>query len=421
MRHHRRKGIALLAAVIAIEMSLSCGSVHAAIDNRDAIERAVGQRSEFDLAQEDHLNVLIGEQFSYDNNVFRLPDYLDVAGVVGANSSRQDRINSQSLELDGRRTLGRQVFTLDVRADNHRYDRNDDLNNVSTRNRLAWAWELGDQLSGQLGVDYNKSQATFVNTTVYTRNLVTTTDYFAAGRYQLGPHWGIFGALLGAETTLSAATSKTNNNKQKSGDLGTEYALSSTDAIGIEYRYTDTTFPRSLVPDETNYKEQIERVLFKHAFSERTLLDASFGYLKRTYSTSIVRDFSGNVWRATLEWQGSDKTQIFFDAWRKLQAYETAETNYFATTGGSISPVWKPTDKISLAVDLTYDNERYLGGGGFGVSRHDTVRAEHGVVTYTPRPLLILSASVGFENRSSDAVRFAYSDRLLGLNASLKF
>jgi hypothetical protein len=415
-----------IAALIAVAIPAVAYSddLQPGIDNRDTLEKATGAPNEAEALVHDHFDVLVGGQFTYDDNLYRLPSATNVTTVVGPNATRQDHIDTASLGLNGQRTFGRQIITFDVRAEDNRFAQNSDLNNVSDRDRVLWRWELGSLLSGQAGAEYNKYLAGFVNSTVYTRNLVSTTDYFGAGRYQIGPHWALFGGVYDTATTLSSLASQGNDNDTKSVDLGTEYGIDPNDSVGLEYRYTDTYFSHSPVPADSDYREDTERVLLKYAITNRTLIDASVGYKKRIYTAITTRDFSGDIWRATLQWQMTEKTKLVTDVWRKLQAYETAESDYFVTTGGSVASVWMATEKLTLSIDLSRNDEKYIGPGSTAstqVPRHDIVSAEHASVIYTPMRTLILTLSYGYERRTSNYSQYAYDDSLASANATLKF
>jgi len=57
----------------------------------------------------------------------------------------------------------RQTFTVDLRVDDNRFDKNTDLNNVSTTDKLFWQWDVGGVLSGQVGAIYDSGLISFVN------------------------------------------------------------------------------------------------------------------------------------------------------------------------------------------------------------------------------------------------------------------
>jgi exopolysaccharide biosynthesis operon protein EpsL len=423
-------GTTYVAAITAV----GAGRVYAALDYRDTLyrdtlEKAVDPPGDLNVDVGNMFTLFAADRESLDNNIYRLPSNVtDVSTVVGQDASRQDHINTSSAGLAGQWEIGRQIFALDLRADDNRYARNSDLNHVSGSDRAIWNWGLGSQLSGQVGADYNRSIASFVNTDVYTRNLVDQWDEFGGARYQIGPRWAVFGGVIQAETKLSALASRENDNKQKAVEVGTEYATGVQDSVGFEYRYTDANYPNILVANgaalSPNYNEDRARAFIKYSISDKTLLDASAGYLERDYPDHGIGKFSGDIWRASLQWQPRDKTQLLAVAWRELHAYLTAESDYYVSDGESVSPIWVATEKLSLSLLFSAEKQNYIGtapGTTVAGPRHDKVLAEQANVEYLPLRYVTVNFSIRREQRSSNEGQFAYNDTLATIGITAKF
>ncbi len=423
------------ATCVGAMTAAGAGRAYAALDYRDTLyrdtlEKAVDPPGDINVDAGNVFNVFAADQESFDNNLYRLPTSVtDVSAAVGPNASREDHINTASAGLDGQWDLGRQIVALDLRADDNRYASNTDLNHVSGSDKAIWNWAVGSALSGQVGADYTRSIASFVNTNVYTRNLVDQWEYFGGGRYQVGPRWAIFGGVLQTDTRLSAVASKPNDNNQKSVEAGTEYATGMQDSFGMEYRYTDATYPNTLLTGAVspNYNEDRARLFLKYAISDKTLIDASAGYLKRDYPSHAIGEFSGDIWRASLQWQPRDKTQILAVAWRELHAYLTAESDYYVSNGVSISPIWFASEKVNLSLLFSSEKQDYLGstpGVAIAGSRHDKVFAEQANLGYTPARYVTVNFSLRHEQRSTNEgqfAQFAYNDTLATIGVTAKF
>jgi exopolysaccharide biosynthesis operon protein EpsL len=368
-------------------------------------------------------------QESFDSNLYRVPTSVtDVSGTVGPNASREDYINTLTAGFDGQWALGRQIVVLNLRADDNHYANNTDLNHFSGSDKVIWNWAFTSALSGQVGMDYTRSIASFVNASVYTLNLVDQWEYFGGARYQVGPRWAIFGGAIQTNTRLSDVTSRHNDNNRKSVEVGTEFATGSQDSVGLEYRFTDTIYPNVFLPNgvaiSSNYKEDRARLFLKYAISDKMLIDASAGYLKRNYANHGIGDFSGDIWRASLQWQPREKTQILAVAWRELHAYPTAESDYYVSNGVSVSPVWNASEKINLSVLFSSEKQDYLGsapGVTVAGARHDKLFAEQANVGYTPVRHFTVNFSIRREQRSSNQGQFEYSDTLATIGVTGKF
>lgn len=415
--------------------ALTCSSeVFAAADYRDTLDKAVAGPDEMDVVPGDVLTPFVADALTYDSNLFRLPasvTNLTTLTGLGPKSTREDYMNSASAGLDAQWLAGaRQRINLDLRVDDNRFRHNDDLNNISTDDRLTWNWGIGGVLSGQVGADYSRFLASFINTEVYSRNLIQKEEYFAASRYQLGPRWAFFGGLLDTKYTLSDIQSKANNSSSKSVDLGGEFATSAADTIGFDYRFTDARYPNGIVLNGTSfdpdYREDRARVLAKYMISEKTVLDVSAGYLKRHYPNTVIGGFAGDIWRASLQWQPTPKTQLVVTGWRQLAADLTAQTDYFVDKGASLSPTWTATEKVSLTATVSHDDRDYIGSNpgvavAVGQARRDGITGERVGLTYTPTSAITCNFSYGHERRNSNLQQFTYNDNIGSAGINFRF
>jgi exopolysaccharide biosynthesis operon protein EpsL len=396
------------------------------VDPRDTLDKAVAEPDLIGGTAEDSFDLYVADRELYDSNVYRLSDGADIATLIGPTATKQDHINSPSVGLDGQWVLGRQIIDLVLRVDDNRFARNSNLNNVSTNDKLAWNWGLGDVLSGQVGVNYVRSLLSFVNAVVYTRNTYQQKEYFATARYQLGPRWTVYGGVLNTDVTVEEPATRANDSRRKSVDMGVEFVTNAADSLGLDYRYTDARYPNSVILSNTSfdpdYREDRLRILLKRTLSEKTTFDLNGGYLKRDYGNAIIGSFTGPIWRGSLGWQPTEKTQFILSTWRDLQAYLTDETNYYRSTGVSVSPVWIASEKISLSLLISWQDQNFIGSSPAQTNqtaRRDTVSAQQASLVYTPTRALTFDVSYRHEKRGSNQPLRAYTDELA--SAGVKF
>ena len=417
------------AAAIAsflIYAGTNCEAVKAAVIVQDTLETAVSAPVDL-TGQDDFFTIYAAERYLYDDNVYRLSsDITDLQALsgIGSHASRQDHIDTTTLGLDGQWSRGRQTFIVDLNADDNRFNINDNLNNISHNDKVQWNWDLNGLLTGQVGATYNSGLAGFVNATVYSRNIIDTTSYFSSARYQVGPRWAFFGGILDSGTTLSAPASQVNDYRSKSAEFGTEFVATVKTTTGLGYRHTDGRYPQSATGSE-NFREDIAYFYAKHEFTEKTSINGSAGYLQRDYSNSFIDSFSGLVWSLSLQWKPTDKIQLGADAWRRLQAYVTAQSDYFVSKGGSIAPRWVASEKIAFSLFLSVEYQDYIGRPAFSdlslVARRDTVSLSQAKFAYTPNRFLIVDLAYGYQKRNSNLQHLSFDDILAGATATLKF
>lgn len=424
----------LFAAAISAVASTSLGG---AVEYKDALDLAVAPPEDITAAQRTNRLILsAGDTFTYDNNIYRLPTGvtdLTVLPGIGRNPSRHDSIESVTGALDGEWLTGaRQSVDVGLRADYNRFFKNTDLNNVSSSDRAAWNWGLGDALSGRVGADYTRLFGGYSNVQVYSRDIVSRSEAFASLRYQVGPRWGIFGGLLGSTYSVSGAQAAYSNSRSKAADVGFDFTTE-INRIGFDYRYNDTRAPNSLVLNgvvfDPDYREDRARVLFRYALTEKTLVDASAGYLKREYPSTAIGSFSGEIWRVALQWQPTPKTQLLLGVWQQLDADLTSQTDYFVDKGVSLTPQWIASEKLTFSAGVWRETQNYVGSNPvgpipvdfIGQARHDTLTGETGSLVYTPTSKIVLTFSATHVKRNSNISQFEYNDFQGSANITYRF
>ncbi len=370
----------------------------------------------------DSYGFYVADQFQYDSNLYRLPaNFGSIATLVSPRASRADEINSVSVGGDGQVALGRQRFTLNLRADNNRFGHNRDLNNTSGYANLFWNWQVGSHLSGLLQADYNHALASFGETRTFGRDLVDSTHVFGNGRYQIGPRWSLYAGASNTNLSHSAPQTRFNNFHLKEADLGIELATNVNNTFSLQYRHADGRFPSSNLFTLNNvsftpsYLEDSTRFIVRYAFTDKTQLDANAGYYKRKFTETQVGNISGNFWRATLTWLPTEKTQLLFAGWHELHAYLVTESDYFVSQGGSVTAVWNVTEKLKLDFPLSYEKQNYIRQS-FSVQTlgplNATLATEQVDLNYSPRSSWILSLSLIHQHRNATLNFFRFDDQL---------
>jgi hypothetical protein len=372
-------------------------------------------------------DLYIADVFTYDDNLYRLPSYFDIAAVAGPSAKREDSFNTVSIGGDTHWFSYNQSVVANFRADENRFSHNASLNNVSGKGNLEWDWRLEANWSGQAGVSYYRGLANFANTGYYARDVVEREDYFGTIRYQVGSHWALYGGVIGANTSQTAIAEQLYDFHSKAGNAGIEFGSLSGNIISWEYRYTDANFPQDFVlngaPFNSNYREDTTRILLKYAFTVATELDVSAGYLKRDYPESEFASFSGDIWRAALQWQPTEKLQWVLTGWRQLTAYVDAESDYFVSNGASIAPAWTATEALTLSLGISRESHDYINSSPSVitfVSRHDRLTTEQARLVYTPTDSLAFNLTYRHDKHDSNQPRYQYNDTLATAGVTFK-
>jgi len=376
----------------------------------------------------DQYKVFVADQYSYDDNVFRLPTYFPFIGNgLAPNASREDHFDTVSVGTDDHWGFARQSLSLMLELSENFFVRNTDLDNTSGIGNFLWTWQFSSSLSGHAGVDYVRQLANSSQTLYYGKDLVSSITEYADARYALGPHWTVFGGLRNAEITNSAVEVQVNDYRNQTANGGLEYATSANDTIGAEYRYTTARAPQNLFYaglDVSDYSEQSARITLKYLPTDKTSIDAYVGYLQREYPDTTAGEFSGDIWRVNFNWQPTDKTRLVASVWRDLQAYVDAESNYFVAKGESLMPTWAASEKINVSATFSWVTQDYIASSPAFITlgtRRDTVNSQIISLLYFPERSVTLTFSYDNESHNSNISEFVYSDRLMSAAVKVAF
>jgi hypothetical protein len=358
---------------------------------------------------DDPFKIFVSDQYSYDDNLYRVPDsVLDADPALANVESFDDYINRLSAGIQARVDASRQVFALNLRVDDVTYKENDDLDYRGGNGDLKWNFEFGKHWAGLIDARYDRAQAGFSNYLLFIKDVVESQAYVGELRFKIGSRWALLGGGAITESTHSAPERQTSNFESESAKLGVEYSTPNQSLIALEYAVTDAKFPvaERLFGRDVGYEQTLPGIRARYVFSEKTRISGRAGYLKRDYISPNSGDYSGNVWNVAAYWE--PRAQIHFDveAWHELKAYVDAEADYFVATGVSVTPTWLPTPVMSFALALKFEDQSYRESGTpfpvVGPGREDETKSAALTWEYTPRDYLDFILTYRWLDRDSN-------------------
>jgi hypothetical protein len=376
----------------------------------------------------DPFSLMISEQITSDENVYRLPEAFDVVSLVAdPRASRDDLIARTSATVDGTWAVGKQDFALHLTVDDNRYTDNAMLNNTSGNGRADWSWQLGRDWSGQLGATYGRALAGFVNSRFFGKDVLESSDYHGAIRYELTPHWNLSAKGRYAEGSHDTDARRADNFESRSSTFGVGYLTRRGDELALRYRRTTTRFPNAVAGGLFTGRDYTDRAAsfdMSYAFTVKTSLQGSLGYLWRHYPQNVLGDFAGPVWSAALRWEPRAKTRVQITQFQELTAYLDAESSHFQARGTRLSLAWLPTSKITLSFDASRESHDYTGFdvAALGTpSRGDRLASWQAALRYTPVQMLAVDVNYRSERRNTNRALYEYDDRVISAGLTLIF
>jgi exopolysaccharide biosynthesis operon protein EpsL len=382
-----------------------------------------------EIGAADSFQFFVMDRYWYDDNLFRVPDgLLETEPAIAGRESEDDYVNRASAGVRVRLDQSRQVLHADLRIDDVRYNRNDDLNYTGGNADLSWDWQLGRRFSGKLFGQFDRVQAALNNYRFFERDIVDTAGYGGEFRVGIGSRWRLLAAAAATDTDHSSPVRQLENFESTSGRGGIEYATPAGSLLALEYRVTDADFPiaADIAGAPRGYQERVPGIRIEYPFTVQTRLIARAGYLDRDYDNPVSGDYAGEIWNATLQWEPRAKLGFDLKAWHELRAYTDAESDYFIADGVSITPKWKPRTTLEVSATYSYEKQDYTGTSLVftpveEASREDKLKSALFSIDYSPRDLISLGLGYRWIDRTSNREFRDYGANVVSVDLKLTF
>lgn len=376
----------------------------------------------------DRLEIFASEQITYDSNPFRLSRGVNNFVALG-NTNRSDVIFTTSGGFNLNIPVSRQRFVAGLTLSDVRYNRFSDLNHTGRDGRAVWLWEVGNQLSGQVGVTDNRSIVSFINFTTRSRDLVTTQTAFANVSYLVNPSWRLRAGVDGLKQEHSVAANQAQDVEVGGAEGSITYISRAGNSIGLLVRNDEGRFPnRQVVAGTTfdnRYTQRAAYAVLDWSITPRSRLSGRLGALKRDYDTVTARNFSGGVWRAVYDWTPGGKLSIAAIAQRDILIFEDIRTSFVLAKSVALRPEYRYSEKLLLAATLDYSVRDYMGdpaaASGLAAAREDRIRGGAITATWQAARNIQVVGGLAHERRRSNIQFGDYEDTILSIRGRIGF
>ena len=376
----------------------------------------------------DQLELFANQAFTYDSNVFRISSGVDPNVAIG-NSKKSDWSSLTSVGLNLNVPVGRQRFQAGYSYDISRYDRFSQLDFEGYQGRALWLWQVGNDLSGQLGYTETKALATFTNFQTSTPNPLKTDRAFFTAAYMLTPRWRLGVGGDAAEQRNGDPTRRINDVDVSGFDGGVTYISPAGNSVGLAARTEDGRYPNSQIVSgvavSNNYTQNTATVLLDWTFSPQSHVAMRGGWVERKYDQVPQRNFDDSTGRVQFDWRPTAKLTISAVALKEISPLEDIQTSFVLIRGFSLKPSWQITEKTNLSLSLDTAERKYLGDPGLvvGTTPQRTDRVHGALLTLTWLPLrnVQVYGTVLRESRSSSLPLTDYDATVVSARARIAF
>lgn len=372
------------------------------------------------LAALDRFDPYVYAKTLYDSNIFRVSGDFD--------NEESDTIYTLGAGLNSDLKLSRQHLLLDIEVDRAKYDSQDNLDNTRVDGRGAWAWQVGNLWSGDLGYSYKRVLSSFDQQLTREKDMRTTqTGFFSTG-YQIHPDWEIIGGLEYSEASYQERGFL--DRDTASGNFEVQYRNTRNTRVGMRVkRMKNDLREREFVPGvfvDNDYDVTTVSGVFYWQGSAKSSLEANLGYTDLSYNDLDDRDFQGTTGRLKFRWVVTGKTKLNIAMWRETSSLYDEITAYVLRKGASISPTWSVTQKISITGKIYFNNDDFKGRNDIAIAlggqrRDDDIRRYSIGANWRPRDYLKVSLKYRREERDSSINSLDFDDDLIDATVRYDF
>lgn len=362
------------------------------------------------------------QRFSYESNLYRLPD-----GARPARGARSDLLSLTRLGASYGRPIGLQDVSVAVGLSATRYRESDHLDFDGVDADARWKWTVGRAWHGHLLAMQSQSLSGFDDFSGDERSVNTYRRLEFAGDRAITPRWFVGAGASHTDSEYSDDTRPDADYRARGLSLRGGYRRRDGERIVASIGRTRGEYPNRSASRFTDreYRQTDYRVSGSWSPTGITRLSGYLGYVTRRYEFADNRDFQGAVGRIEMTWQAGGKLSIGAHLRRELGAREDLVDNYVVTEAVALRPSWRVSDKLELASEFEYRRRDFGGDPGF-LAEAESDRSENQTriglsAGYRYSRSLGFNASLGWEARNADSESREFEATTASVSANLRF
>jgi exopolysaccharide biosynthesis operon protein EpsL len=360
---------------------------------------------------DDRLELFVAESVTRDDNVFRLSSARSPADVGLSSKGDTYRTTSYGLNIDV--PAARQRFLGGVTWSDQRYDRFTFLDLTGRSAQAVWAWQLGNDLSGQLAYRETIALASFANvigggvSSIAPNPLKTQHALFNAG-YQLTPRWELRGEVSRLKRSNELPLFQVNDIAVDGADLTVSYVTPAKNKLGFGVRAEEGRNPNPQVVRgslfENAYRQESIAAVADWTPTGHSHVSARAGRVRRNFEQLQQRDFEGSTLNATYDWNPTGNFTLSALAAREISTTEEVNVGFVLVKAAALRPTLRLTERIRILGTFEYSEREYQSDPTQVAGtppRIDHVRSAGVAASYRPVRQFTLELAYRRESRTS--------------------
>jgi hypothetical protein len=332
--------------------------------------------------------VSVGQAFSADDNVLRLPRDIDPASVDGV-SSRRDLISTTTLRAQYLNEISAQRINAWAEAKALRFSEHRQYDHLAWDVGARWNWEVGRQWYGLLSAQDRRFIASFGDQRTGQKSLTSVTDLRLDGGYRFTPRWSGIAGVESSQRRNGLQQLREADYRHTAYELGARYDSGFGNDIALLWRHVDGRYPNRQSIDgfgtplqtavDNGFSQDSLVLRLTYLPNDKSRISGDIGLTRHRLSTLSERNFSGPT--AQLAYSHTPSDAWLFESYlrRDLGAAELINASFVnsLTLGGRLQ--WRPKGRLTVrgiaeVRRLSFDGDPGTVIGAFPV-RRDRIRS----------------------------------------------
>lgn len=374
----KRAGMRLLAAAIAASLS--------------GVASGQALPNEPDTTDIDAFTPYASLRYTYDSNIYRLPDKAPDIG------DREDNLLTLAVGAKSKIESGQQRYEVSAEVNHTLFEAHDDLDYTGGHALAFWKWATPGGATGNLGYTFQRTLRDFANQNGIERvkDLRTEHRLDADGTFSLGGPFRL--GVRGQFADIAFDPTDRLDLQRTLVGLNFGYASTAGSIIGLDAELVQGRYD---VNPRADFDEITVGPTLEWRPTERTQVDGRIGYTKRDNKSATRADYDAGTGEVALKFNNQAGRRFTARVYRDINNIGDETAEYALITGVSVEPEWQLTGAVNLRMRAAYE-QRDFQATEEATDRKDDVVAAGVFVDWNVRRNVAVTFGGDMQRRSSN-------------------
>lgn len=362
----------------------------------------------------------------YDSNLLRIDD--DNPARIGGVRGRSDTLKKNLLGMNVDWKYSRQQVIVRAALSDNDYNRFNSLDYQGRYLKTQWNYQLGNQVSGNIGHVFNRALASFNDIRGLSGNLRDQESRFFNMNYLFHPRWQTGFSYTENELEYDAAIQRIGDFENRTVGLGLDYLTPKGSRAGVKFTQEEGKYPNRSVTEastlDDGYSENKAALNLKWQYSVKTSFQMQTAYVERDYDNVAERDYDAIDKRVSVTYKPSGKTQLKLSVFDETYPRDDLQASISEHFGQSLELSWLPTSKLTFQAKYRRESREDLDNPGFVIGpvaqRDDDNNSLSFTLNYEPHRNVDFTAGYNRMERDSSVPLGDFDADVFSLTATIR-